>query len=366
MFAELDLQPETELGSDEAYWRDHEPWLREQGFELRARFRPGWVPSWVADPKKKGYREEDGISNTSPGLDVTRVSDGKILYLKRVDGQEAVTEPEIMRFLHSGTFKDDSKNHCSPLIDVLTTTDDPPETLLVLPYLLPYDTPPFASVGEWVEFLRQVFEGLQFMHHHRVAHCDCKFDNIMTDSLPLFNTRPHPGTPTLDFTMDMKSKVKFTTRTRHPVKYLFIDFGLSRRFSEGEEPLVPSGTGGTRAPEFQSKQPCNAYALDVYCLGNFIRTEFTHGDEDEPPVRGTEFMRPLVESMCAEDPTKRPTIDEVVSRFNKVRGSLSSAKLRSRLVCGKGGYPNYPSFFSHYTRTIGDIFIRRRSMPTPP
>jgi hypothetical protein len=43
-------------------------------------------------------------------------------------------------------------------------------------------------------------------------------------------------------------------------------------------------------------------------------------------------MKPLVYDMVQDDPTKRPTMDEVVARFEVIRKNLSSWKLRSRVV----------------------------------
>lgn len=49
-------------------------------------------------------------------------------------------------------------------------------------------------------------------------------------------------------------------------------------------------------------------------------------------VKGVEFMAPLIADMVQDDPSKRPTIDEVVARFEKLRKALPWWKLRSRLV----------------------------------
>ena len=39
-----------------------------------------------------------------------------------------------------------------------------------------------------------------------------------------------------------------------------------------------------------------------------------------------------MQDMVQDDPTKRPPMDEVIARFNAIRASLSSSKLRSRPV----------------------------------
>lgn len=43
-------------------------------------------------------------------------------------------------------------------------------------------------------------------------------------------------------------------------------------------------------------------------------------------------MESLVRDMIQKDPAKRPTIDEVVSRFRAIRASLGFWKLRSRVI----------------------------------
>lgn len=34
------------LGDEEVIWRDLQPWLEQQGYLLRPRYRVGWVPKW--------------------------------------------------------------------------------------------------------------------------------------------------------------------------------------------------------------------------------------------------------------------------------------------------------------------------------
>ena len=43
---------------------------------------------------------------------------------------------------------------------------------------------------------------------------------------------------------------------------------------------------------------------------------------------GFDFMRPLVESMTANDPSQRPTMDEVVARFQEIKDGLPWWTLR--------------------------------------
>jgi hypothetical protein len=49
------------LTTREKFWRDQQPWLKEAGYMLRARYQPDWVPSWVGT-NKFSLSCEDGIS----------------------------------------------------------------------------------------------------------------------------------------------------------------------------------------------------------------------------------------------------------------------------------------------------------------
>jgi hypothetical protein len=99
--------------------------------------------------------------------------------------------------------------------------------------------------------------------------------NIMMDATPLYPIPYHPCVPTMR--RDYKGKAKHKTRTRCPVKYYFIDFGLSRRYDADVIPLEDPIRGGDKTvPEFQnSDEPRNPFPTDVYYLGNVIRGYFT-------------------------------------------------------------------------------------------
>ncbi|GAW07004.1 other 1 protein kinase [Lentinula edodes] len=84
-------------------------------------------------------------------------------------------------------------------------------------------------------------------------------------------------------------------------------------------------SGGYTPPEGDADIPCDPFATDVYILGTMIRTSFLDGDSDsyKPGVHGFEFLRPLVNDMIADDPSNRPTMTEVSSRFSDLVRKLS-------------------------------------------
>jgi hypothetical protein len=98
----------------------------------------------------------------------------------------------------------------------------------------------------------------------------------MADVLPLYTYPPHPFRVwrKRDFSGDVKTH---STRTRTPIKYYLVDFGLSRRYNpEDGPPLeIPPWGGDKSVPEFAAVDtPCDPFAVDVYCLGNVIRQYF--------------------------------------------------------------------------------------------
>ena len=77
-------------------------------------------------------------------------------------------------------------------------------------------------------------------------------------------------------------------------------------------------------------------------------------------------MEPLVADMVQGDPTKRPKMDEVVTRFCEIRGKLRSWKLRSRIVRRDEIWPLAVwRSVGHWHRTIGYVLGRKAAIPEP-
>ncbi|KAG6893143.1 hypothetical protein C0992_011156 [Termitomyces sp. T32_za158] len=230
----------------------------------------------------------------------------------------------------------DPRNHCVPVLDIIPPKPGSNVAFIVMPLLRKIWGSPFQTIGEGVEFLRQMFEGMQFMHENNTIHGDCKSNNIMEDGLPLYAFPPHPFEHSMrrDFTDRAPEP---TSRTIQPTKYYFIDFGLSHDFTGEDGPhLLEAPWGGYKnVPEHQGSNPppCDPFPVDVYCIGNLINHRFLNGlDGIVVPNIGFEFMRELVSDMLDKDPKKRPTMDEVVFRFDAIVKGLSWYKLRSPVI----------------------------------
>jgi hypothetical protein len=77
-------------------------------------------------------------------------------------------------------------------------------------------------------------------------------------------------------------------------------------------------------------------------------------------------MWPLVTDMTQDDPSKRPTMDEVVARFDEIVRGLSTWKLRSRVVGVRDlAIASFFRDFSHWGRRLKYIVQRVPPIPTP-
>jgi len=77
-------------------------------------------------------------------------------------------------------------------------------------------------------------------------------------------------------------------------------------------------------------------------------------------------MEPLVTDMVQDDPTKRPTMDEVVTRFSEIKNKLSTWKLRSRMARKNELWPVTAwRTVRHWYWTVGYVFGRKAAIPEP-
>lgn len=87
---------------------------------------------------------------------------------------------------------------------------------------------------------------------------------------------------------DLRHKATHYTRTERPPKYYFTDFCISRRYKDSDGDAAFDQVVRWKnnfAPEYKRPEiPCDQFALDVYLLGDVIRSQFlsvrTHVDSD--------------------------------------------------------------------------------------
>ncbi|KAL6303560.1 kinase-like domain-containing protein [Sparassis latifolia] len=351
------------LRPSEIYWRDRQVWLEQRGYMLRQRYRVDWKPSWETRSKKP-YNCEDSVTlMRSTIIDATRTSDGSIVALKKVSKSAHPHEAEIGQFFSGEPLRSDAQNRCISIHEVLQDPIEEDFIILVMPFLRVYNDPRFDTVGEAVDFFRQIFSALQFMHHNHVAHRDCMTLNIMMDPIPMYPQLYHPVSRSSN--RNFTRAAKRYTRTQRPTKYYLVDFGLSRKYNPDDGPPeeLPILGGDKSAPEFQGEGydvASDPFPTDIYYLGNVILQDFLW------KYYGLEFMNGLVADMVQQEPKKRPTIDQVISRFDDIWPQLSSWKLRSELVRKHDDVLlRFFKIIRHVYRTVKYVAGRLPPLPTP-
>ncbi len=106
--------------------------------------------------------DADASAQVGRIMDAVRIKDGTTVVIKRILKSVHPHESDIGRFLYS--LPPDPRNHCCPTLDVLDDPEDSDVQLIVMPLLRAYDDPKLATVGEAMEFFRQLFEVLTTTH----------------------------------------------------------------------------------------------------------------------------------------------------------------------------------------------------------
>ena len=88
--------------------------------------------------------------------DATRISDGRLVYLKRVGTNSK--ELQIAQLFSENGLRDAPGNHCVPILDVFQDDQDPTISYLVMPFLRLANDPPFQYVNDVVEFIDQMLK----------------------------------------------------------------------------------------------------------------------------------------------------------------------------------------------------------------
>ncbi|KAF8162480.1 hypothetical protein K438DRAFT_298879 [Mycena galopus ATCC 62051] len=308
----------SQLYEKEAFWFQRRPFLEKAGYQLRPKFNMGFVGP---KPHHKAQHPRKHI------MDAERY-DGEQVMLKWVSKKTHPHEVELGCLFSTPALAENSRNHCIPILDVLQDPEDKDKQIIVMPRLIRFDQPIFDTVGEVIDCFRQIFEGIQFMHENFVAHRDCSLLNILQDPTQLFPRGFHPVN--YYFNPNNDDLAYSITRTECWPRYYLIDFGLSRRYDPSKGPPLERVTPGSgRNPPEYSDTECNPFPTDIYFLGNLLKHHFIRSSVSGADGHGPlEFLKPLADSMTHKDPAMRPTIGEVIQRFNKEVGQLSQWQLR--------------------------------------
>lgn len=268
-------------------------------------------------------------------MDAFRLADESLVAIKCRPTAAVENELSIHRLFSSNPLRDDPRNHCIPLVEVLNDPDcrmptgELGATFIVSPFVHQYDQWPFQTVDNVLGFIQQTLEGIEFMHEQGVSHRDCSTSNVRMDAKALFpGVWPHPVIPSMNY-CEPFGPIPNPDRTTAPVRYYFIDFDEAvQRPEEWTGPFLVEGARciDPELPELHFHHPYDPFPVDVFLLGNMYKRSLLDVYND------LDVLLPLVDAMTAEDPLRRPTIAHARRVFEGIAQAITLPRRRSRLT----------------------------------
>ncbi|KAF8691616.1 Protein kinase domain, partial [Rhizoctonia solani] len=310
-------------------WVAFQPYLLSKGYQLRPRYQPDWVPSWKGTSIKPLHCEDSLDSIPIRVLDATRIQDNQQVKLKMIVAYaagEGANEYALLKHFSESPLKDDPSNHVVPCLDSFPIPGIDAGNFVVMPLLSSYQLIPFYNLAEVHELLKQLFDGLLFLHSNNVAHRDIASTNVMMDARPLFEEPFHPFYQ--DHSLDAKRLIYPSySRSEKDVRYYFIDYGYAVWFPDPNAPRTAVGVDAREAaPEQKSGQPYDPFPADVYQLGKMIHDDLFQAVDD------LRFLLPLIRGMTEETPTRRLTLEQARDQMNTSFVGLHGWRYRWPLV----------------------------------
>ena len=95
----------------------------------------------------------------------------------------------------------------------------------------------------------------------------------------------------------------------------------------------------------------------------FVRV--TQRQTQDNPIYGLQFLTPLLQDMTCLKGNRRPTMEEIVARYDGILDMQSSWSLRSRVVYEGDKPPSIPRRIHHWGKQISFILQGLSALPTP-
>jgi len=262
------------------------------------------------------------------------------------------TELAVIFDLHSVDLRQDPWNPCPHVLQTIDHGPASQHVYLFMERLNEFNAPPMKTVAQYIDFFRQILEGLSFLHEHQFAGFSCADPNSfmvdLSSSLGL-NNGSYTSLPARTMMSQGQERDPSTTpkgfktgdrhhhrhliqsidaadfdRSIYPVRYYFVNFTRTRRIQRGSSDRLT-----VSLPSYSERT--SPFKQDVKELGTLLERLMT----DMPGVVCTKF-RALIKAMTvggfeAEDARKlfealAQSLDPSIFELTVRRGS----GLRSR------------------------------------
>ncbi|TFY80346.1 hypothetical protein EWM64_g3662 [Hericium alpestre] len=335
-------------------WETLRPWFRSKGYEL---YRPppgrglSPTPYDASSPSPLSFDNFELFGDRGDGFQACFLSLSSVVFPARdthvlchrphenaltrarrsnrdviikvvSKGAEGDNELSILTFLHSARL---GSSVTVPVLGVLQLGE---WSFVVMPYCNPCAQVPVLNAHECLDFTEQI------LCDNGIAHLDISYENILINH----HGRQPPRIVSIDHT-PVWVDPPHEFRSTFPVRYLFIDFGLSRRCPDDGQPsrwrVEPSSVGRVqRAPE-TSEVRYDPFAADVYQLGRLLYAWFYDAVPDIPG-----FLQ-LLKDMTNVRPQDRPSASRAMERFVALRSQVPADILFQTMDMQPSGF-NWP------------------------
>ncbi len=296
--------------------------------------------------------------------------------IKRVSRN--TVEHSVLHELNSLELRKDPWNPCPHVLQVVDHDSDSEYVYFCMERLNEYNAPAMTTVAQYIDFFRQVLEGLSFLHEHNLVNFSCSDpSSYMVDlgsgplstnasSVALASATPSRGQAQgaiapLKISIGHRdqhhqyhrhlrhlapgSEARFFDRSMYPVRYYFVNFSHTRRMHD-DAPRSTSTPPSSKYPI--PPQQSSPFKQDVKDLGSM----FDRMLNDLPSAVnakfkalikamttggfGAEDSRKLFEALCRS--LEAEVFEMAVKRTAGIR-SQSIEVLTSGGVTGSGGPP---------------------------
>ncbi|TFK31819.1 hypothetical protein BDQ12DRAFT_639562 [Crucibulum laeve] len=247
----------------------------------------------------------------APRVWAARDTLGRDVVIRLISGRIPSDELKIFQRLNTPEVRADPRNHSIYALDYVCFDG---LTFVVMPMWGDAFSPDFHTVREIMHFTDAFLEGLDFLHEHRIAHCDLLPQNTGMNVLYV-------------------SYAAYVTGLRDPSvsHYAIFDFGWSLIYPYDTVLEDVEVLGHCRFPIRglpTPSGPCNPFAFDVISLGIMLQRWVRHIEGIVPDIG------PFFDSMVDSDTTQRFTARQALLHFRNIYSRLSLSQLNS-LVTGQ-------------------------------
>ncbi|PPR05714.1 hypothetical protein CVT26_008955 [Gymnopilus dilepis] len=148
----------------------------------------------------------------------------------------------------------------NPAPHIVRAIEKDGQVYLFLQRLSNYNKPPLLNVAHYIDFFRQVLEGLSFLHEQRIAGLNLtEPSSYMVD----LSSAPHKSNSSSD-----PQHVVYFDRLSYPVRYYLVDFTDAKRIPLGSS--FPSSSPATPSETLQQSIPACPFRRDVQDCGTLF------------------------------------------------------------------------------------------------